>query len=213
MPATMMHLAAGKALCPNASDAFYLGCILPDCVDSNRTLKDHLHFRDIDPALRLPSLVSFGKGLQLSRPFDFGALYHFYLDYLWDNGPQSAHRRAYTGESWFLDYRKELSAAGSRCAQRAPWNDELWARLRSPAKELYENPLALPEDDIHAFLEFNAKWHTETRLPESEVFTDEVVEAFLKRAERAFLAFLGDFFPAALALWSERDDGIKKLGE
>lgn len=197
MPATMMHLYAAKSLLPNGSDAYFLGSILPDCVDAHRELKDHLHFRDVPPEERLPSLIRFGKGLDLARDFDFGVLYHFYLDYLWDNGPQKAHRKSHGEERWFPDYRKELSRAGSRTAQRMPWARELWGRLHRPDPTLYENSLSLPEDEIRAFLEFNFHWHTEEALPESEVFTDALVDSFTKRACLAFTAFLRDFFPDA----------------
>ncbi|MBE6713106.1 MAG: hypothetical protein E7580_06260 [Ruminococcaceae bacterium] len=195
MPATMMHLYAAHVLNPKGSDSYFLGSILPDCVDAHRELKDHLHFRDVPPESRLQSLIRFGKALDLTRDFDFGALYHFYLDYLWDNGPQKAHRKMHGEENWFPDYRKELHCAGSRTAQRMPWSKELWHRLHKPAPELYANTMDLPEDEIHAFLEFNFHWHTEETLPESEVFTDDLVDSFIRRSCTAFAVFLRDFFP------------------
>ena len=195
MPATMMHLYAAYELDPAGSDSYFLGSILPDCVDAHRELKDHLHFRDVPPEDRLQSLIRFGKSLDLTRDFDFGALYHFYLDYLWDNGPQKAHRKSHGEENWFVDYRKELSRAGSRTAQRMPWAKDLWLRLHRPEKSLYENTMNLPEEEIVHFLDFNFHWHTEEALPESEVFTDELVDSFTKRARIAYTAFLRDFFP------------------
>ena len=197
MPATMMHLYAARLLWPSGSDAYFLGSILPDCVDAHREIKDRLHFRDVPTEERLQRLIRFGQSLDLSRDFDFGALYHFYLDYLWDNGPQKAHRKAHGEENWFVDYRKELSRAGSRTAQRMPWANGLWHRLHKPEKSLYENTMDLPENEIRAFLEFNFHWHTEQALPQSEVFTDELVDSFTKRARVAFAAFLRDFFPEA----------------
>ena len=148
MPATMMHLYAAHLLNSRGSDSYFLGSILPDCVDAHREIKDKLHFRDVPPEERLQSLIRFGKSLDLNRDFDFGALLHFYLDYLWDNGPQMAHRKSHGPENWFVDYRKELSRAGSRTAQRMPWNQEMWTRLHTPAPELYENTMNLPEEDI-----------------------------------------------------------------
>ncbi len=195
MPATMMHLSAAYQLMPKADDSFLLGSILPDCVDAHREKKDHLHFRDVPPEKRLESLVSFGSDLDPERPFDLGVLLHFYLDYLWDNGPQKAHRKMHGEENWFLDYRKELRSAGSRTAQRAPWCKEVWLRLQRPKPSLYENSLDLPEEEILAFLDYNCRWHTEEALPESDFFTDEAVDAFLNRACRAFVLFLRDFFP------------------
>ena len=195
MPATMMHLFAAYQLIPSHHDAFLLGSILPDCVDAHREIKDRLHFRDVPPEKRLESLILFGKKLTLSRPFDLGVLFHFYLDYLWDNGPQKAHRKMHGEENWFPDYRKELKMAGSRTAQRAPWSDEVWLRLRNPDKALYENSMGLPEDEIVSFLEHNCRWHREVALPESEIFTDALVDSFLNQACRAFTCFLADFFP------------------
>lgn len=209
MPATMMHLYAAHLLEPAGSDAYFLGSILPDCVDAYREIKDRLHFRDVPPEDRLQSLIRFGKSLDLTSDFDFGALLHFYLDYLWDNGPQKAHRKSHGEENWFVDYRKELSRAGSRTAQRMPWSKELWHRLHKPDKALYENTMDLPEKEILHFLEFNFHWHTEEALPESEVFTDDLVDSFTKRACAAFTAFLRDFFPE---VYKERLDRLPPLG-
>ena len=196
MPATMMHLAAGYDLVPNASDAFLLGCILPDCVDKDRTTKDHLHFRDVLPQIRLQAMITFTKeNLDLNRDFDFGVLFHFYMDYLWDNGPQKSHRRAFEGETWFPEYRKELSRAGSSLAGRLPWTKEVLTRLDHCDPALYETKLPLPEKDILEFLDFNCHWHTEVRLEESEAFPSDLVDSFLRRSRRAFYAFLQDFFP------------------
>lgn len=195
MPATMMHLAAGKLLRPNGSDLFYWGCILPDCVDGNRELKDHLHFRDVSPEKRLSSLISFGKSLHFKDDFEFGVFFHFYLDYLWDHGPQSAHRRAFSGENWFPAYRAELKKAGSRVAQRVVWNQEVWERLRTPDPILFENRFSLSKEEIQEFLSFNASWHCTEVLPESEFFTDALVDSFLHRAGKSFDRFLADFFP------------------
>lgn len=196
MPATMMHLAAGYDLVPNATDAFLLGCILPDCVDNDRTTKDHLHFRDVLPQIRLQSIITFAKDkLDLSRDFDFGALFHFYLDYLWDNGPQKAHRKSFEGEAWFPAYRKELSRAGSSLAGRLPWTKDVLCRLKYASPDFYQSPLGLPEKEIRDFLDFNCRWHTEERLASSEHFTDELVDSFLRRSRRAYRAFLQDFFP------------------
>ncbi len=196
MPATMMHLAAGYDLIPNASDAFLLGCILPDCVDNDRATKDHLHFRDVLPQIRLQSIITYTKDkLDLSRDFDFGALFHFYLDYLWDNGPQKAHRKSFEGEVWFPEYRKELSRAGSSLAGRLSWTEDVLHRLSYADPTLYQSPLGLPEKEIRDFLHFNCHWHTEVRLPPSEHFTDALVDSFLRRGRRAYRAFLQDFFP------------------
>ena len=195
MPATMMHLLAAHALVPEGSDAYFLGSILPDCLDSDRALKDHLHLRDIPPEERLPALIRLGEELDLARDFDFGVLFHLYLDYLWDNGPQADHRRAYKGETWFRDYRRELAMAGSRGAQRMPWAKPLWERLYAAPPEAHKNSLGLPEDEIAKFMDFNYHWHTEEVLPESAIFTDALVDGFTARALREFRAFLAAHFP------------------
>ncbi len=195
MPATMMHLLAGYELSPEGSDSFFLGCVLPDCLDYDRVQKDHLHLRDIPKEERLTRLVQMGTELDLNRDFDFGVLHHLYLDYLWDNGPQLVHKKNYQGDEWFRDYRKELRAAGNRVAQRMPWSEPVLKRLLTAEKSAYENTLSLEEDAIRAFLDFNYNWHTTVALPESRVFTDELVDAFVRRANRAFRVFLNDFFP------------------
>ena len=194
MPATMMHLFAGHALCPAGSDAFMLGCILPDCLDGDRAAKDRVHFRDVPAEKRLDFLVAFGKTLDLSADFDFGVLFHLYLDLLWDNGPQSDHKKAYRGDDWFSDYRAHLSRAGSRAYARSPWAKPLWERLYRASPDLWKSAFALPEDKIYSFLDFNYHWHTEVRLPESEIFTDRLVDTFTEAATGAFLSFLDTYF-------------------
>ena len=195
MPATMMHVYAGYLFYPQGDDSFFMGCILPDCVDGNRTLKDHLHFRDVPPESRLQELIRFGKRLDLSRPFHLGALLHFYLDYLWDNGPQKAHRMRYEGEDWFHDYRKELARAGSETAHRFPWAKPLWERLSNAPRNTMENDLSLPEEDMLSFLDYNCRWHTEEVLPKAVEFHADLVDSFTRRAVTAYHAFLRDFFP------------------
>ncbi len=195
MPATMMHLYAARVFWPEGSDSYFLGSILPDCVDAHREIKDRLHFRDIPTEERLPALVKFGESLDLHRDFNLGVLFHFYLDYLWDLGPQSVHRRNHGPENWFPDYRKELSRAGSSTAHRFPWARDMWERLRSPEKSLYENTLSLPEEEIKEFLEKNYLFHREKKLDAPEIFTDELVDSFTLRAAKSFGRFLKDFFP------------------
>lgn len=212
MPATMMHLCAALLLCPQGGTPYLLGSILPDCLDADREKKDRFHLRDQKPEDRLTALIRWAEGLDLEKPFSFGALWHLYLDYLWDNGPQSAHRRSYTGKSWFVDYRRELSSAGSRCAQRLSGNAALWARLAAAEAKAWQSELDLPDEEARAFLLHNARWHTETVLPESDFFTDEAVDRFLARSRRAFIDFLRDFFPHVLCYWQSRADGITEEG-
>ena len=122
------------------------------------------------------------------------ALSHNVLNYVFNH--QKAHRLSYTGDLWFRDYRKELSRAGNRGAWRKVWARPLWERLKNADEALFENSMELPVEEIRSFLDFNYRFHTEEVLPESEVFTDEVVDAFTDRAARAFRGFLRDFFPA-----------------
>ncbi|MBR2634745.1 MAG: hypothetical protein IKD31_04115 [Clostridia bacterium] len=202
MPATMMHLYAGHSLLPEGSDLFFLGCILPDCLDFDREKKDRFHLRDIPPEDRFVTLIRFGQGLDLKKDFDFGVFLHLYLDYLWDNGPQKAHRLSYTGKDlWFRVYRGHLAKAGSRVAQRFSWAKPLWERLREYRSLPLENSLALPEEEIDRFMAFNVRWHTEEALEESEVFTDALVDSFIGRAVESFRKFLSDFFPEIARLW------------
>ena len=111
------------------------------------------------------------------------------------NTEKNGERKHAVTKNWFLDYRKELSRAGSRTAQRMAGSRDLWQRLHTPDPELYENSMDLPEEEICKFLEFNFHWHTKECLPESEIFTDELVDSFIRRASTAFAVFLRDFFP------------------
>lgn len=195
MPATMMHLQAGHDLLPQGSDAYFLGCILPDCLDFDRERKDRLHLRDLPQEERLLALIRLGKSLNLKRDFDFGFFFHLYLDYLWDNGPQSAHRRSYSGDLWFRDYRIELKKAGARSARRMPWAKELWQRLAQTPLHVVTPDFQLPREEVEKFLSYNVSWHLQCEADESEIFTDQVVDSFCHRSAAAFSRFLTDFFP------------------
>ncbi len=202
MPATMMHLYAAKKLLPGGSDAFFLGCILPDAIDTDRAWKDHLHFRDIPAEERVPAMIAFAKStLTLTRDFDFGVLWHFYLDYLWDIGPQQRHRDTYTGTQWFLDYRAEIAKAGSALARENAWAKPLWQRLKDPDPALYQNSIGMPENEIRHFLDYNFHWHTEKKLGPSEIFDPALVEGFTNRAVSEFKAFLKTYFSEALRIY------------
>ena len=202
MPATMMHLLAGSRLVLSPTDAFLLGTILPDCLDGDRAKKDHLHLRDIPPEERKDALIRLGKELDLKKDFDRGAFFHLYLDYLWDNGPQAEHRRNYRGNSWFLDYRKELKKAGSRSYLYMENGKAVWERLRAPDPALFQSVLALPEEEAFLFLDFNCNFHTKERLGESEIFTDQVVLSFIEDSLHSFQGFLAEFFPEEISYFT-----------
>ena len=187
MPATMTHLAAAHLLWPGGSDAYFLGSVLPDCVDADRALKDRLHFRDLPAEKRLPALLAFAREkLDPARDFDLGVLFHFYLDLLWDRGPQRWHRQNYVGETWFKDYRKELRRMGLHLAHTEPWAQETWRRLADAPAALWQNDLGYGEKDVTSFLSFNVSFHTGADEGPSAVFTPALVKAFNEAACGAF---------------------------
>ncbi len=187
MPSTMMHLLAAHDLWPDGGDGWFLGNILPDAIDTDRAFKDHLHFRDLPEAQRPAALRRFAaEKLDLSKPFDLGVYFHFFLDLKWDAGPQKRHKETYTGECWFLDYRREITEAGYYIARTESWARPLWERLRRPEPRLYENTIGMPEKDILAFLEYHYGEATSGKPGPSAAFPPALVDAFCRDAAEEF---------------------------
>lgn len=202
MPATTMHLLAGNMLFPGGSDLFFLGTILPDCVDRDRALKDKLHFRTCSSEERLPEIAKFTKEkLDIeNNDLDFGYLWHFFLDREWDEGPQKEHKKYYVGENWFLDYRKEIGLAGSYIANHSDFVIPLWKRLIKFKDCKFPESIGFPEDYIKDFIESNYKWHTTESIGPSKVFTPEITKDFIEKAIMDFKAFLNKYFPDSVRL-------------
>lgn len=183
----MTHLSAAHRLWPAGSYAFFLGAILPDCVDGDRELKDRQHFRDLPGEKRLPALLAFAEEkLDPARDFDAGVFLHYYLDLLWDWGPQRWHRQLYRGAAWFKDYRFELSRMGLHLAHTEPWARELWQELEKEPCPDREADLAYPLSEMKHFMAFNARYHLGADEGESAFFTSAWVDAFLTGACGAF---------------------------
>ncbi len=200
MPATMTHLFAAHTLWEGGSDAFFLGSVLPDCVDADRTLKDRIHFRDIPGEKRLPALIAFaGEKLDPGRDFDLGVLLHFYLDFLWDRGPMRWHRQCYAGDDWFRDYRRTLRQAGLFLAHTDGMAPALWDRLEAAPETAWQNSLGYPPEDVRKFLTFNVAFHRRPDEGASDFFTPDLVEAFVKAACGAFCRWVEEKLP----LWKK----------
>lgn len=192
----MTHLLAAHDLWEAGSDAYFLGAVLPDCVDADRNLKDRLHFRDLPGEKRLGALLNFAEEkLDPARDFDLGVLWHFYLDLLWDRGPQRWHRERYTGDAWFQDYRLELRRGGQGLAHLLPWAPGLWDRLEAATAEAWQNALGYTEADIRAFLDFNCSYHRKKTEQAPGLFTPDWVTSFTKAACGAFCRLVEAHLP------------------
>lgn len=183
----MTHLSAAHRLLPTGSDAWFLGSVLPDCVDGDRALKDRLHFRDLPGEKRFPALLAFAeKKLSPANDFDLGVFFHYYLDLLWDRGPQRWHRQVYRGDRWFKDYRCELSKMGLHLAHTDAWAYELWEKLGKAPLPDREADLEYPPERMRSFLDFNVQYHRGPDEGASVFFTPDWVDAFLNAACGAF---------------------------
>ena len=183
----MTHLSAAHRLWPGGSLSYFQGSVLPDCVDGDRALKDRLHFRDLPGEKRLPALLAFAEQkLSPARDFDLGVFFHYYLDLLWDRGPQRWHRQIYRGKTWFKDYRYELSKMGLHLAHTDPWAYDLWEKLGNTAFPDREKDLEYPLSDMANFMAFNVRYHRGPDEGASVFFTPDWVESFLKAACGAF---------------------------
>lgn len=156
----------------DAPTAFYIGSLAPDAV-TERSEKDGTHFRDRTD--RLQALEELAAQTDPRDPYTEGVLLHLYTDYLWDNSTVVQDFCKNIGG--FAEYRQELGIAGANAFHRLPWAYGLFREIL--ACEL--------SADLRAVIERSYLWHSTNKLPDAELFTPEVVEAFSLDAARLYM--------------------------
>jgi hypothetical protein len=185
----MTHLLCAKILLPDAPTAFFVGSISPDCIDE-RAFKDHTHFRDLPESERLGALRKMARELDMSDPYQFGAVYHLFADYTWDLGPQADHRRQYKGDDWFHDYRFAINECGREIYMRYPWAKELWEDMAALDESEYAAIPEYPTDRIKSFILRGKKRSEEPITKPSEFFTPALVDAYCAETAELFSDYL-----------------------
>ncbi len=179
MPGFMMHLNVARHYAEHAksfgydtSTAFFIGSLAPDTI-TERTEKDRTHFRDRDD--RLQALIELATQTDRREAYAEGVLLHLYTDYLWDNSPVVKDFIKNIGG--FTEYRQELGIAGANAFHRVHWADGLFREILA-----CEMPA-----ELRAVIERSYLWHSTNNLPDAEVFTPEVVDAFSLNAARLYM--------------------------
>ena len=185
MPSSMTHLLCAKLLLPDAPTRFFVGNISPDCIDV-REFKDRTHFRDLPESERLDALRAMARRLDMSDPYQYGAVYHLFADYTWDTGPQAAHRAAYRGENWFVDYRFAINECGREIYRRYYWAKGLWEDMAALDESEYAAIPEYPAHEIKRFILRGQARSVELITKPSEFFTPELVDAYCAETAARF---------------------------
>ena len=187
MPSALIHVLTGKNYLADAGVPFFVGTLAPDCIHG-REEKDRLHLRL--SADRENDLMRLAGDWGTGDPFRLGALLHLYTDYLWDEGPQTAHKNAYIGETWFTDYRKEISLASCHMFHRFDWAPALWEQMLACPRETISSLADYPPEKIMDYIEYNRNWLRDHDTGSSPAFPPEMIDVFCRDAARSFEAFL-----------------------
>ncbi|MBE6573559.1 MAG: hypothetical protein E7652_04105 [Ruminococcaceae bacterium] len=185
MPCAMMHLQCARLYNENADIAFFIGNIAPDCIDE-REFKDRNHLRIYKGEERLNKLHELARALDLSRPYQLGVLLHLYTDMCWDRGPMAEHKRSYTGDDWFHDYRQEIRYISKYMYKNEAWAPVLWDEIDNAPPELYSDIDYYPTDKIKGYIEHNVRTHPLPPAIPSKAFPNEVVYDFCKKSVESF---------------------------
>ncbi len=190
MPSSMTHLLCAYHLMPKMPSLFCIGCVAPDCIDI-REIKDKEHLRLLPSEERLSILKARIKKANKGDLFYLGTVYHLYADYMWDIGPQRQHKDAYTGQSWFIDYRREIRLAGLEIYQQYSWCHGLFDRLLSVPSKEYSSIADYPPDKIREFIENSMKKTIDgAKEAQKSFFTPKTVSDFAKATADGFKALL-----------------------
>lgn len=190
MPSSMTHLLCAKVWAPERSSAFYVGNIAPDCIDV-REFKDRTHLRNIPEESRLDALRALARTYDwINDEYLLGIIYHLFADFTWDIGPQKIHREKYTGDNWFIDYRREINEVGRQIYARHDWSKGLWDAMAELDPSLYASEKEYPPENIRAFILRNRE---KAALPcenPSKIFTPEAVDAYAAETAERFSKFM-----------------------
>ena len=187
MPSALIHVYAGKLYDPDAGTPFFIGTLAPDCI-REREQKDILHLRLSDD--RLGGLAGLLREWGTSDPFRAGALMHLYTDYLWDIGPMENHKHSYRGDTWFVDYRHEISLASCYMYHRFDWAPGLWEQMAACPEEEYSSLSDYPAKKIKSYLDYNYMWLDTHDEGPSPAFPPDMVTEFCRTAAESFAGFV-----------------------
>ena len=187
MPSALIHVYTGRIYSPGSGIPFYIGTLAPDCI-SSREEKDLLHLRLSKD--RPGDLLKLKRAWGTEDEFRVGALLHLFTDYLWDNGPMEMHKRSYTGNTWFTDYRWEINLASCYMYRQFDWAPDLWVDMCEYPAEGYSSLKDYPPDKIKSFIEHN-RYKLETQdIGPSPAFPPDLVEKFCRDAAKSFGNFI-----------------------
>ena len=186
MPSALIHVYTGRLIAGDPGRAFYIGTLAPDCV-REREQKDLLHLRL--SADRLSDLAALKKAWGKDDEFRVGTLLHLYTDYLWDIGPMETHKQSYKGDTWFTDYRREISLASCYMYHRFDWAPGLWKEMNDCPEEKYSSLEDYPPKKIKSYFDYNYLWLETHDEGPSPAFPPELCDRFCHEAAESFKEF------------------------
>lgn len=190
MPCAMMHLECAMLYDKNADISFFVGNESPDCMDI-REIKDKSHFR-IYTHDREEKFLEFVRTLDTRDPYLLGVVLHLYADMLWDAGPMKRHKESYTGDNWFMDYRRQIRLIGTHLYKNREWAADLWAEMCNVPESKYDTLELFPAEKIKSYLIYNRDRSRVDETTPSPDFPPEMVDEFCVRTVESFRQWLDD---------------------
>ncbi len=189
MPAAMMHLNTALAYRPDADPLFLIGNLAPDCLDI-REFKDRTHFRSSKD--RKGDLRRLRDDTDMSNDMELGVLLHLFLDYKWDHITENDFREIFfpDGVFRFQYYRGQIHNISACLYYASAENEKMWDTLCAVPMEKYDTHPLFRGKDIKEYLRVNAEWNKKVTAVQSEVFSPEFVDSFIKRSASQFKDFI-----------------------
>ncbi len=183
MSTLMVHVLAAYKYKPDGKPAFFVGNVAPDVIEEHQR-KNRTHFRDRSD--RMEALKELADRINWEDEFELGVLFHLFLDYHWDIGPIQKHREQYTGENWFLDYRKDIGIIAVWHYHNEPWSQMVWNSMREYRLPMEETICEIRRDELVAFIAKHHNRYMDTEPIRSIVFPPEMVEKFTNQVVMEF---------------------------
>lgn len=168
---------------------FCAGSVAPDFRDI-REFKDRTHFRDLPVECRTEALLKMARSIDLSDKFAYGAVFHLFADYTWDTGPQQAHRLSYSGDNWFMDYRREISSVGYKISRAYEWGLRIWEEMVKLPNETFLSVSDYPPCEVHDFLVRGRDSTAAEKVYTESFFTLEDTENYARDTVCRFCEFM-----------------------
>ena len=189
MPSSMVHLMAAYEYRPDAPGEFWLGNIVPDCIDDWKE-KDKFHFRDVPD--RGQALNNFAESIRKDDLFSEGMLLHLFVDWKWDEDLRRQYISNYNSGDWFQPYRNEIGLLSARLYHDTHWSAKVWEDMLScDIPRFIRDYKVISEDFSLSILQRANKYHVENPSAQSLFYSVEAIKEFTFKTAKDYQYWRG----------------------